>query len=140
MTYFGQKLAQLGTNRRVYSCLHYPQGSDAMRDYRAYILGIDGHRYIRVEEFLHDHSDDAAAVNAAKQLSDKHDVEVWDCGRLVARLSPDGEAMSPELAPSLVSGSPADSDKNSFEPSESVRLSKVSELAMVARLKNPQAG
>jgi hypothetical protein len=110
-----------------------------MRDYRAYILGIDGHRYIRVEDFLHDHSDDAAAVNAAKQLTDKHDVEVWDCGRLVARLSPDADA-SPELAPSLVFGEPSDSDKNAVEPSESIRLKKVSELAMVARLKDPQAG
>jgi hypothetical protein len=47
-----------------------------MRDYRAYILGIDGHRFIRVEDFLSDHLDDAAALNAAKQLTDKHDVEV----------------------------------------------------------------
>ena len=108
-----------------------------MRDYRAYILGIDGHRYIKAQEFLRDHLDDAAAVNAAKQLTDKHDVEVWDCGRLVARFSPDAEA-SPELAPSLVFGEPSDSDKNSVEPSESIRLSKVSEV--VARLKDPQAG
>ena len=111
-----------------------------MRDYRAYILSIDGHRYIKAQEFLRDHLDDAAAVNAAKQLTDKHDVEVWDCGRLVARLSPDAAEASPELAPSLVFGEPSDSDKNSVEPSESIRLSKVSELAVVARLTDPQAG
>ena len=85
-----------------------------MRDYRAYILGIDGHRFIRVEDFLSNHLDDAAALNAAKQLTDKHDVEVWDCGRLVARLSPDGEVMSPELAPSLVIAVQSCSDEKSI--------------------------
>jgi hypothetical protein len=110
-----------------------------MGDYRAYILGIDGHGFIKVQEFLRDHPDDAAAINAAKQLTDKHDVEVWDCGRLVAQLSPTGEDLSPELAPSVVFGAPSDSDKNSVEPSESIRLSNVSELALVARLKNPLA-
>jgi hypothetical protein len=104
-----------------------------MRDYRAYILGIDGHRYIRVEKFLRDHPDDDAAVNAAKQLTDKHDVEVWDCGRLVALLKPDGEAMSPELAPSLVFGEPSDLGK----PKEPISLTKVSELASDAPSLNP---
>ena len=101
-----------------------------MRDYRAYILGVDGHRFIRVEDFLHDHPNDAAALNAAKQLTDKHHVEVWDCGRLVARLSPVGEVMSPELAPSLVFAPPSDSDKNSVKPPEPISLGKVTELAL----------
>jgi hypothetical protein len=108
-----------------------------MRDYRAYILGIDGHRFIRVEEFLRDHPDDAAPMDAAKQLTDKHDVEVWDCGRLVALLSPDGEVMSPELASSLVFAPPSDSDKNTVKPPEPIRLSKVWELASVAPSENP---
>jgi hypothetical protein len=103
-----------------------------MRDYRAYILGIDGHRFIRVEDFLSDHPDDAAALNAAKQLTDKHDVEVWDCGRLVARLSPGGEVMSPELVPSLIFAPPSQCEKNSVEPVEPISLSRVSELAVAS--------
>jgi len=103
-----------------------------MGEYRAYILGIDGHRFIRVEDFLSNHLDDAAALNAAKQLTDKHDVEVWDCGRLVARLSPGGEVMSPELVPSLIFAPPSQCEKNSVEPAEPISLSRVSELAVAA--------
>jgi len=101
-----------------------------MRDYRAYILGINGHRFIWAEDFLSNHPDDAAALDAAKQLTDKHDVEVWDCARLVARLSPDGELISPELAPSLAFSPPSDCEENSVKPAEPVSLSKVSELAL----------
>ena len=57
-----------------------------MPDYRAYILGGEGHRFLRVAEFSRDHADDATALCAAKKLIDGHDVEVWDGGRLVARL------------------------------------------------------
>lgn len=91
-----------------------------MRDYRAYILGIDGHRFVRVKEFSSDYADDAVALSAAKQLVDGHDVELWDCGRLVARLSPDGETLSPELAPFSISTTPK---------GESISLSRVSKLA-----------
>jgi hypothetical protein len=56
-----------------------------MSEYRAYILGIDGHRFIKVKEFLSDHPDEAAAMKAAKKLVDGYDVELWDGGRLVAR-------------------------------------------------------
>jgi hypothetical protein len=103
-----------------------------MRDYRAYIFDIDGHRFIRVKDFLSDYRDDAAALSAAKQLTDKHDVEVWDCGRLVARLSPGEEVMSsPGLVPSLVFAS--HTEKSSVEPPvEPNSLSKVSELALDA--------
>jgi hypothetical protein len=99
-----------------------------MQDYRAYIFGIDGHRFIRVDGFLSNHSDDTAALNAARQLTDKHDVEVWDGGRLVARLSPNGEVWSPDLAPALVCAPSADTEKNSTRP-EPISLSRVSELA-----------
>jgi hypothetical protein len=58
-----------------------------MPDYRAYILGGEGHRFLRVAEFSRDHADDATALRAAKNLLDGHDVEVWDGGRLVARLN-----------------------------------------------------
>ena len=105
-----------------------------MRDYRAYIFGIDGHRFIKASEFLSDHQDDATAMKAAEKLVDGHDVEVWDCGRLVARLSPGGEVMlSPGLVPSLVFAAPSDTEKNSVEPPvEPNSLSKVSELALDA--------
>jgi hypothetical protein len=73
-----------------------------MRDYRAYILRTEGHRFIRAENFLSDHPDDAAATAIAKKLSDNHDVELWDGGRYVARFSPDGKISSPELAPFFI--------------------------------------
>ena len=108
-----------------------------MRDYRAYIMGIEGHRFIKAKEFLSDHPDDATALNAAKQLLDGHEIEVWDRGRLVARLSASGEIASPELAPFLVSTAPSDEastasfggGSHSGRPLESVPLSRVSELA-----------
>ncbi len=105
-----------------------------MRDYRAYILGIDGHRFIRAMDFLSDYRDDAAALNAAKQLSDKHDVEVWDCARLVAVLSPGGEVISsPGLAPSLISAPRPHTEKGSVDlPVEQISLRSVSELASAA--------
>jgi len=116
-----------------------------MRDYRAYILGIEGHRFIKAKEFLSDHIDDAAALNAAKRLVDGHEVEVWDCGRLVARLSASGEIASPELAPFLSSTAPSDEAPaapsratSSFGQSvEVTSLSPVSELAGAASKDNP---
>ncbi len=100
-----------------------------MRDYRAYILGVDGHRFIKAKDFSSNHPDDAAALKAAKQLHDGHEIELWDCGRLVARLSPNGEIASPELAPFSASLVPADSEKQPGKPDEPVSLSRVSELA-----------
>ena len=100
-----------------------------MRDYRAYILGVDGHRFIKAKDFSSNHPDDAAALKAAKQLHDGHEIELWDCGRLVARLSPAGEIASPELAPFSASVVPADREKQSGNPDEPVSLSRVSELA-----------
>jgi hypothetical protein len=94
-----------------------------MGDYRAYILGIDGHRFVRVDEFLSDHPDDATALNAAKKLSDKHEVEVWDGGRLVARLSADGEAISPGLVPSLTSALPSMGQANAIKSENPIPLS-----------------
>jgi len=52
-----------------------------MPDYRAYILGREGLRFLRVTEFFRDHADDATALCAAKKLVDGHDVELWDGGR-----------------------------------------------------------
>jgi hypothetical protein len=104
-----------------------------MRDYRAYILGIDGHRFMWVENFLSAHPDDAAALSAAKQITDKHDVEVWDCGRLVAQLSPSGEVISPGLVPSLVFATAPDTEGNSVEPTVApISLGMVSKLVSAA--------
>lgn len=108
-----------------------------MRDYRAYILGIEGHRFIKAKEFLNDHPDDATALSAAKRLLDGHEVEVWDCGRLVARFSADGEIASPELVPLMVSNAPSEESSpasfsdggHSDKPPELVPLSQVSEAA-----------
>ena len=94
-----------------------------MRDYRVYILGIDGHRFVRVKEFLSDHPDDNAALTAARSLTDKHEVEVWDCARLVARLSPDGEVMSPGLVPSLAAALPSLGENGSLKSENSIPLS-----------------
>jgi hypothetical protein len=55
-----------------------------MADYRAYIIGDDGH-FIGAET-LGTAADDAAAIEAAKRLVDEHDVELWDRDRLVVRL------------------------------------------------------
>ena len=100
-----------------------------MGDYRAYILGIDGHRFVWAEDFPNDHPHDGAAMNAARQLSEKHDVEVWDGVRLVARLSPG-------LVPSLVFAPPSDREASSVKPAEPISLSKVSELALAASSEN----
>lgn len=107
------------------------QGSGGMRDYRAYILGIDGHRFVRVKDFLSDQPDDTAALSAAKRLVDGHEIELWDAGRLVARLSLNGEVVSPELAPLMVPAAPTASETNSIKksPGNSLSLSRVSELA-----------
>src|SRR5579872_2848692 len=115
-----------------------------MRDYRAYIMGIEGHRFIKAKEFLSDHLNDTAALNAAKQLVDGHEVEVWDCGRLVARFSANGEMASPELAPFLVPAAAADEASaapsggvfNSGKPGEPVSLGQVSEMAGAASKEN----
>jgi hypothetical protein len=89
-----------------------------MPDYRAYILGAEGHRFVMVAEFPRDHVDDAAALFAAKKLIDGHDVELWDGGRLVARLehssgNPSGDISWPTEASKLISGTgakPSDTD------------------------------
>jgi hypothetical protein len=120
------------------SLLRTIRWSSGMRDYRAYILGIDGHRFVRVKDFSSGHPDDEAALSAAKQLIDGHDVELWDCGRLVARLSPDGEVSSPELAPFRVSNAPADGGNISTKPTvEPTSLSQVSKLVGARSKENP---
>ena len=59
-----------------------------MPDYRAYIVGIGGPFNSTRAEFLHNHPDDTTAIEAAKQLVDGHDIELWDRDRFVGRFSP----------------------------------------------------
>jgi hypothetical protein len=109
-----------------------------MRDYRAYILGVDGHCFVRVKSFESDHPHDEAALRAAKELVDGHEVELWDCGRLVARFSPDGEISSPELAPVTISSTPSDSGHISNTlTAEVFSLKQVSGLTGVKSNRNP---
>jgi hypothetical protein len=53
-----------------------------MPDYRAYLVGSDGHFFKSV---VLDAPDEAAAVEAAKQLVDGHDVELWQRDRKIAK-------------------------------------------------------
>jgi hypothetical protein len=59
-----------------------------MPDYRAYIVDGPFENSI-LTEFLHNHPDDATAIEAAKQLVGGHDIELWDCDRFVGRFSPE---------------------------------------------------
>jgi hypothetical protein len=104
-----------------------------MRDYRAYIFGIDGHRFLRVAEFLSNHPDDATALEASKLLVDGHDVELWDGNRLVARFSANGEVRLPELAlSSVISAAPSYSSKNSVRSVQPISLRRASEEILTA--------
>jgi hypothetical protein len=53
-----------------------------MPDYRAYLIGSDGHFY---KSIVLDAPDDAAAVISARQLVDGHDVELWQRDRKIAK-------------------------------------------------------
>jgi hypothetical protein len=55
-----------------------------MAEYRAYIVGVDGH-FIDFEPLICD--DDDGAIEKAKRLVDGHDVELWRGERLVIRLT-----------------------------------------------------
>jgi hypothetical protein len=53
-------------------------------DYRAYIIGRDGH--FLGAEILSECADDETAEKAAQKLVGGDDVELWDRNRLVIRL------------------------------------------------------
>jgi len=95
-----------------------------MEDYRAYILAIDGHRFVCAKEFLTNYKNDAAAVDAARQLTDEHEVEVWQGCRLVARLCHGEEEMSPGLVPGMLSICKKDDPAKRAEPISSSRASE----------------
>jgi hypothetical protein len=58
-----------------------------VRDYRAYIVGKDGH--FETFEVIHADSDENA-VEAAQKFVDGREVEIWHLARKVAVLTPDG--------------------------------------------------
>ena len=51
-----------------------------MQEYRAYIMGPDGHVHKRVDLRC---SDESEAIVRAKQLVDGHDIELWQLDRLI---------------------------------------------------------
>ena len=51
-----------------------------MKEYRAYIMGPDGHVQSRVDLRCNDKDE---AVGLAKQLVDGHDVELWQLDRQI---------------------------------------------------------
>ncbi len=53
-----------------------------MSDYRVYVIGSDG-RFVRAVQL--DCSDDAAAIESAKQFIEGHDIELWQRDRRIAR-------------------------------------------------------
>jgi hypothetical protein len=57
-----------------------------MADYRAYVVGRDGH-FISFEGFVG--GDDVEALAKARQLVDGHDIELWSGTRFIKRLSPE---------------------------------------------------
>jgi hypothetical protein len=58
--------------------------SDPEIEYRAYLIGGDGH-FTRFRGFTC--TNDANAIQWAKQLVDGHDIELWSGKRFVARLA-----------------------------------------------------
>jgi hypothetical protein len=67
------------------------KGSGTVPDYRAYMVGADGHF---VDAVWLDCADDAEATEKAKQLVDGHDVELWQRARKIARFSHTPETSS----------------------------------------------
>ena len=54
-----------------------------MAEYRAYLIGDDGHFY---DAFPLTSADDAEAIEMAKLLAIDHDVELWQLDRKIATL------------------------------------------------------
>jgi hypothetical protein len=52
-----------------------------MQDYRVFVLGPDGHVTSRVDLWC---TDEADAKERAKQLVDRHDVELWHRDQRIA--------------------------------------------------------
>jgi hypothetical protein len=61
---------------------------DEEREYRAYVVGLDGH-FTNSHECLAENDD--AALEYARQFVDGRDVELWAGGRFVAKLTKTAE-------------------------------------------------
>jgi hypothetical protein len=59
-----------------------------MAEYRAYVVGHDGH-FVSFEGFVC--RDDKEAIARAKRLVDGHDVELWSGERFIVRLQTNHE-------------------------------------------------
>ena len=70
-----------------------------MADYRIYILDPTGHIYLRYD---FRGRDDLAAFDESKKYSVKQSVEIWQGTRQVARIDPDGEAVTGRQVSRLV--------------------------------------
>jgi hypothetical protein len=57
-------------------------GALRMHEYRAYIIGPDGHIQSRVDLLC---KNENTAIAQAKQLVDGHDVELWQYNRQIAK-------------------------------------------------------
>jgi hypothetical protein len=66
-----------------------------MQEYRAYIMGPDGHVQSRVDLQC---NDVAEAFELAKQLADGHDVELWQLDRQIGTVKAQGSRDSFTLA------------------------------------------
>ena len=64
-----------------------------MQEYRAYIIGPDGHVQSRVDLRC---KDVAEAFEQAKQLADGHDVELWQLDRYIETLRHLGQSSPPD--------------------------------------------
>jgi hypothetical protein len=64
--------------------ISWPASATLMPDYRAYLVGADGH-FVGFEPLVC--ANDGEAVKRAERLTDRHPVELWSGATLVVRLS-----------------------------------------------------
>ena len=64
-----------------------------MRDYRAYVIGFDGHIKDRIEFWS---KDDETAKKHAEQCVDGHDIELWHQDKKIADLKTSSKTVSVE--------------------------------------------
>jgi hypothetical protein len=57
-----------------------------MQEYRAYVIGSDGHIVNRVDVIC---TDETEARRLAKQVVDGHPVELWQSDRYIERFEPE---------------------------------------------------
>ena len=77
----GLKFNERGALKAI-GCLP-ASGDPGVAEYRAYVVGHDGH-FLRFEALIC--ADDAEAIAKAKRLVDYYDVELWSGDRFVTRL------------------------------------------------------